>query len=307
VGISVANDGGLSLDSSALDEAISDNPTAVANLFQTTARFTDARTSLVATSSKTQAGAYAIYISRAATAAAITGSAVVDPDNGLSNAGTVTITYSGIEHSVSLNAGQKISSIVDAVNAQLAADGLAITASNLEGKLKISAQSYGSGQTIAVRASALISADLGISTSDQTDTGVDVAGTLNGHTAYGSGQTLLASVGGNEEGLAISANVTAAEVGGGLALGNAVVTVGFAGLVERQISQATTSITGSISSALSGIDDRTRDIRDSIDALEQRLAKKQELLTQQLIKADSALKEMQSKIAALSNQLAGLR
>lgn len=307
VGVKMANDGSLSLDSAKLEEALQDNPTAVANLFQTTALFTDSRATLVSTGSKTQAGSYAIYVTTAAEAAEITGSAVVDPTNGLSDSGTVTLTYKGTEYAVPLSAGLKIADIVDAINAELETEGVRVRASDSGGKLKISTQGYGSGESVSIRASATLSTDLGISSSEQSDTGVDVAGTINGHAASGSAQTLLASYqSGREQGLAMALNVTPTEVGAGLSMGTVTVTVGFAGLAQRIAADATTSSTGIIDSALSGIASRTKDIQDSISAMEDRLARKQELLTAQLIQADSALKDMQTKMASLTSQLASL-
>jgi flagellar hook-associated protein 2 len=307
VGVNMANDGSLSLDSAELEEALQDNPTAVANLFQTTALFSDSRASLVATGSKTQAGSYALHVTAAAEAAEITGSAEIDPVDGLSDSGTVTITYKGTEYAVSLSSGQKIADIVLAINARLESEGVLVRASNSSGRLKISTQEYGSGESVSIRASAGISADLGISTSDQSDTGVDVAGTINGHAASGSGRTLLATdQSGSEYGLATVLNITPADVGAGLSMGTVTVTVGFSGLVKRIAADATTSSTGSIDSALNGLDSRTKDISDSISAMEERLARKQELLTAQLIKADSALKEMQTKMSSLSSQLSSL-
>jgi flagellar hook-associated protein 2 len=196
-GIDLANDGSLSLDSTKLQEALDENPTAVANLFQTTARFSDSRASLVATGSKTQSGTYNIFVTAA---------------------------------------------------------------------------------------------------------GANVAGTINGHAASGSGHTLLASYqGGSEDGLAIALNVT--DVG---SVGTVTVTVGIAELMQRVAAEATRSSTGSIDAAISGIDDQTRDIVDTISAMDERLAKKQLLLTEQLIRADTALKNMQTQLASLSSQLASL-
>lgn len=304
VGVSFANDGSISLDSAELSTAITNNATAVANLFMITARFTDARATLVATSSKTQAGTYPLFITRAAEAAEITGTAVVTT---LSAAGTITITYKGTEYTTSLSLGQNLSSTISSINSTLQTAGVAVRASDSAGKLKVATQGYGSAESVSVRVSASISTDLGISTSNQTDAGVDVAGTLNGTAGLGTGQTLLAATGGNVEGLAVAVTATAADVGAGLSLGNAIVSVGFGAATSRQVSQATTSITGTIDSALSGLDSRIRDIRDNVSSIEVRLAARQKLLTEELSRADNALREMATKITALNSQLATLR
>ncbi len=131
--------------------------------------------------------------------------------------------------------------------------------------------------------------------------GGNVSGLLGGIAATGSGGYLTGASGSGAEGLMLE--IMSGATGD---LGTATVSVGFGEMFRRITSNATYFQTGSIDQALLSLDESTKDIRSSITAMEERLAQKELLLTKQMIDADTALKEMQSKISSLSSQLSAL-
>ena len=143
--------------------------------------------------------------------------------------------------------------MADGLNAAFAQQSLALSASVVGGALVLRSSDYGSLAKFDVRSSALGAAG------DQTGlvaatggwephAGVDVAGTINGVTATGQGQALLApATDPTLGGLALTITATAAG-----ALGTFTYTPGVAARLDAAASDAIDFGTGSITTAISG-------------------------------------------------------
>lgn len=141
------------------------------------------------------AGSYAVQTTTAAERATVTGgSAVVDGDVTTGGAKSVTINGTAINFNATAgDAAATRASFVTAVNNA----NIGVVASDAAGTLSLNSDDFGSSEAVSVTANA-DSAMLKLTTdasTDSTDTGVDVAGTIDGVTATGVGRTLTATSG----------------------------------------------------------------------------------------------------------------
>ena len=104
-----------------------------------------------------------------------------------------------------LNAGVPIEKPAHTLN-RLCGSGLEAIESN--GELLIRSEEYGADQSFTVVSDVAGAGQTGIGTTEQSDTGVDVAGLINGRAAIGNGQILKGAVGSDIEGLELLASTT---------------------------------------------------------------------------------------------------
>lgn len=173
---------------------------------------------------------------------------------------------------------------------------LAVTAAaDAGGHLVLTHASYGSpyGFTIAQANNLLWSGG------DQTvANGLDVAGTINGAAATGSGQILkLESEGAGGDGLAVKYTGTANDT----AAGTVTLTLGIAELYERALFNITDTFDGYVTYKQESLKNSATNYQKQIDEQEMRLAAKQERMINRFVKMELALQQIQSQ----SNWLAG--
>jgi flagellar hook-associated protein 2 len=128
--------------------------------------------------------------------------------------------------------------------------------------------------------------------------GVDVAGTINGVTASGSGQMLTGAAGDASAGLQV-------QISGG-ALG-ARGTVSFSQGLASQIDSFVTSVIGTsglISARTDGINKSITDVNNQVTALNQRLADLQQQYLAQFNAMDALVAQMKNTSDFLTQQLA---
>lgn len=295
------NDGTLSVDDSTLTEALTDNFDNVKKLFMAVGSSTDADVSYVSKTSATKAGTYAVYITTVAEKATITGDYVID-SGGITNDETLTFTVGSSSVEVSLSAGDTISEIVTKINSVLDDAGFDITASNDGGKLKLTHDYYGSSYGFSVVSDQPSSPySTGIGTTTRSDTGVDVAGTINSHTATGSGQYLTGASGYDEEGLKLK--VTATSTG---SHGSVTLTIGVADQLANRLDYLTDTYSGPISLKQEGLEDTIDDIDERIEAMEDRLTLEEERLREQFTAMEQVLSQLQVQTNWLTQWLNNL-
>ncbi|MBI1988786.1 MAG: flagellar filament capping protein FliD [Betaproteobacteria bacterium] len=205
IGISFQKDGTLKLDSSKLTTALSDSTKDVSTLFAAVGKPTDSLVSFVSSTSDTKNGTYLLNVSQLSTQGkAVGGGAAVLTINAASN-DTIDLTVDGVAASVTLAAGTysvaelaaEIQSKINGVIA-LSSTGISVTVTQSAGVLSVTSNRYGSASTVAITGGTGKSDLFGA----QTETaGVNVAGTIGGITATGSGQILTGS--GDASGLAL--------------------------------------------------------------------------------------------------------
>ncbi len=129
-------------------------------------------------------------------------------------------------------------------------------------------------------------------------TGVDVAGTINGEAAIGSGTTLTGAPGTSIEGLVVSYSGTATGN-----VGNLTLTLGVAEAFSRTLVNITDSHGGYVAYKQTSLQTSMDNLDSKMKQMEARLDKRMETLTNQYIAMETALGKMQSMSSWLSSQI----
>ena len=198
---------------------------------------------------------------------------------------------------------------MNALNSEFATKGLAVSASNSSGKIQIRADEYGDDFKIQVLSTATSPTNQsGFSNTVVEDTGVDIAGTINGFKANGKGAILTSGSGFGEDGLSIRAEVTTTGN-----FGTITVSSGVADRMANLLSFVNDTTNGTLKIRQDGLADSSKDIDEQItkkqiavEAFRQRfLAKFQrlEVLLGQLQSQGNALNAGISSIQNLQGQI----
>ena len=301
IGVKTEKDGTLTLDSSKLSTALDNNYDEVAKIFIKEGTATSADVIFNSSTNKTKADIYSVSTSQAPEQATVSGTQPIQA-GGITNAETLTFDWQGSQYQVSLAAGDKIDQIVSKINTQLASENVFISATNNSGSLKLISQEYGSMATFTVTSDqADSSAQTGIGIAGKSDTGVDVIGTINSHTATASGNTLVGATGYDEEGLSVSVYATSAG-----SHGNVKLTLGVAAQMGIEIDSLTNSADGIIKAVKDGLNSNISSIDRDINRKETILTAREENLRQQFAHLESVLNTAKSQSSFLSNQLSRL-
>ncbi|MFV1950393.1 MAG: flagellar filament capping protein FliD, partial [Nitrospinota bacterium] len=303
--------GQLSLDETKLNNALSSDSDAVAKLFIGTAAPTNQAITFVSKTSETQAGTYSIYISTAPEQATLSGDVDLS-SNGLSSNETLTFMYSEnytetsptyTTFSVTLNAGDKINTIVSSLNSTFATNNVGLSATNNNGNLKITSTDYGADVWFQVSNDYTGGSTYQIWSSESTrkDAGVDIVGNINNHRADGDGNILTSKSGFAEDGLKIS--TTSNQTG---LFGTISVSLGIADRLPSILDSYVDSTSGVLKSKESSIQKTVDDIEDQISRIEERLADKEQRLRDRFARLEVLLAKYQTQGDYLANQLGQL-
>lgn len=312
VGIKTQADGTLSIDQTALGEALASNADDVVALLAPLGQSTDAEVSFLDYGDSTVAGLYAINITTAASQASYNGASVlgsfpftVDANNdnlsltvdGISS-GTVSITQGSYSSGDALAAEIQLQ-INSSANLQDNSKRVSVSYDSANSRLVFLSEQYGSDSTLEFTSVDSNSASqLGISIGSGT-AGTDVAGTIGGQTASGSGQTLTATSG-NANG--ISVLVEGTDTG---ARGSVRFTRGFAGQLNTLLQNYLDN-DGILAAREDGLNGSIEGLQDQRDALDLRLEKLEAQLVAQFSALDSLVAQFQSTSTFLTQQLANL-
>ncbi|MGQ0766230.1 MAG: flagellar filament capping protein FliD [Gemmatimonadota bacterium] len=303
-GLALQSDGTLKLDEAVFKSALATNFAEVVRLFSTGGTTTNSSLSYWASTARSVPGTYAVNITAAATVATITGSGFSGTyiDDGTADTLTITDDGNGFAGSIAVGNGDTIDTIVTRLNTMFAGNKLAVVASKSGNNLVLTGSRYGSAATITVAwtpGGANGTAQMGIAAG--TFAGTDVAGTIGGLTATGSGQVLTGVAGGVTEGLAVtwSAGTTGAAgditfvqgVGGRLA-GAAEVVTDPGGIITTNTDSLTRSV---------------EELRTRADTVQQQLDRRREGLIRQFVEMERALSRIQSQATALSSFITSLQ
>ena len=179
---------------------------------------------------------------------------------------------------------------------------MGITASN-DGSnhLSLTNDSYGSNYNFTIQEDNELFWT-GSSTSITVDNGLDVAGTINGESAIGSGQNLKGDDGAaNIDGLVIK--YTGSATG---EVGNLKLTLGIAELFDRTLFSITDSYEGYLGFKQNSLSDRIDSIDEDIDRMQARLDKKMEMMINRFVAMELAISNIQSQSDWLSSQISAL-
>jgi flagellar hook-associated protein 2 len=300
VGISLNREGSFDVDETKLRQALEADFDGVVDLLVQSGSSADSRATFITAGDSTVEGSYAVVITQAASRAQATSSAFASP--GADSTFQIVVGAASVD--VSVTAGQTVAQVVEAINDALEAAGAsAVSASavNVSGSdyIELNHASYGSAATFDV-----VGDPFGLAGSYA---GVDVAGTIGGEIATGSGRSLTASAG-DPEGLVLSISASAADVsgaGGSLSLGSMTYSRGVLGSLDRTIGDAEGS-GGRIARAQDFTASQIDLIDDRIEVLEDRLDRREAALIRQFAALETAMSSLQAQSAWLSSQLSSL-
>ena len=306
--------GFLSVDDSKLSAAIASDPDGVKRLFLGLGTATNSAISFVGLGPKTGPGTYGIAISVAPQKAVVGG--VSDAtfqdisSTGLTNAELLSFTFSNnytdatpttTSFPVTLSAGSKINDVVNALNSAFASQHAALSASNDSGRLKITSTDYGKDTRFTVVSDQAGTTQTGIGSVGLTAQGVDVGGTINGHTATGKGNVLTSSSGFPEDGLRISTETTTTGLFGTIA-----VTRGVGDRLVSSLDAYTNPLTGIFLSKTNSLQGSIDGISKNITQINDRLTSEGDRLRAQFVNLETILGKFQATSNFLTNQLARL-
>lgn len=305
IGITFQTDGSLALDSTKLQSAISSNFNDIAGLFASMGTTSDSLANFVGSTAATKPGAYAINLTALASQGKATGSAA--PASMTITAGVndqLMMTVDGIGATITLapntyTTNSLIAQIQSAINGATAFStaGISVSVSaNTNGILSITSNQYGSASNVSVSGDGTSNL---FSTSTST-AGVDVAGTINGITAAGSGQTLTGAIGSVTEGLALS--ITGGTTGG---RGTVNFSQGYAYTLNSLIGNFLGS-GGMIAGQTDGLNRSIKDIDNQRTNMNSQLADIEKRYRAQFTALDVTISNMTSTSNYLTQQLAAL-
>ncbi|CAG9932676.1 flagellar filament capping protein FliD [Candidatus Nitrotoga arctica] len=304
VGVSFQKDGALALDSTKLGNAISNNFNDIASLFAAVGNATDSLVNFNSASNATKPGNYAVNISQLATRGTAVGSAAANTTITTATNDTLSFIINGVSTSVTLTAATytaqslaaELQSKINSAS-ELSAAGISVAVTQNAGVLSVTAANYGSGSSVAI-AGGNGALDL-MGGAPIQSAGVNVAGTIGGITATGSGQTLTATSGDPQD-LSISIN------GGVLgARGMLNYSQGYA----YSLNKWSTSILagdGVLVSRTNGINKSIADIGNRRTTLQARLVGIEQRYRMQYSALDAMLTSMNQTSTYLTQQLANL-
>ena len=302
IGISTQSDGTLAIDDNKLNDAVSEDLSAVGELFSATGTLSDDDINFINASYLTQQGQYDINISQLATQGELVGNTIgasvtIDASND-----SLSLSIDGISVSISLTQNtytgvelaQEIQNRINSSSTLIDAD-ISTTVSFDTDHLVITSNTYGSDSKVSVTSDY---ADLGITTSSTITDGVDVAGTINGSEAVGDGQFLTGK--GAVSGLML-------EITGGATGNRGTInyTLGYAGQLDNLLSRML-SDDGLLTSKTNSLQSQVDNIGEQRTQLAERVAVIEDRYRRQFTQLDVLLGSLQTTSEYLTQQLDSL-
>ena len=298
VGVTTTSAGILAVDASKLDKAISDDFLAIGRLFAPTAKLQDDLIEFSSYTEDTKAGEYIVNITQIATQGKTIGS---DPANLTITTGvndTLVFALDNKTATLTLTAGtytaatlaSELQSRINGANT-FSESNLSVSVTESAGVLTFTSNQFGSDSKAEITSGNAKDGLIGLTPT--ISTGVDVAGTINGANATGSGRMLTGT--GFATGLKL-------EIIGG-STGNRG-TVNFTRGVADKLTSALDKYLGTdnmLSSRTKMLNDRLKDISHQRDAVNTRL----EAYKKRLVAQFTALDKLVSTLRSTSNFLAG--
>lgn len=300
IGISTQKDGSIALNSSKLSSAMTSNFNDIASLFASTGSGTDNLVSFNAASATAKPGNYSLAVTRIATQGTLAGNAVANTTISAGVNDALSLVINGVSTSITLAAGtytaQSLASELQSKlngSSALSGAGLLASVSQSGGILSIASANYGSSSSVASISGSAAPGLMGAA--PVSTVGVDVAGTIDGVTAVGSGKKLTDVNG-------LSFNVNGGVLG---ARGSVSYSQGYG----YSLGTWATSVLAT-DGVLSGASNtRTKAVSDSSSrraAMEVRVAAMETRYRMQYSKLDSMLSSMSQTSTYLTQQLARL-
>jgi flagellar hook-associated protein 2 len=304
IGVTFQRDGTLAVNNSMLSTALKNSFSSVAGLFASTGNATDSLITYNSNTSSTQPGTYPVNITQLATQGNETGSAAPSLTITAGINDSLSMNIDGVNTTITLTPKTYASAQALATELQtrinsssaLSSAGIAVSATINAGNISMTSNAYGATSSVIATGGNGLSNIFGTAIST---TGVNVAGTINGTPANGSGQSLTA-VSGNAQGL--SMQVTGGTLG---ARGTVSYSQGYAYTLSNY-STSLLSSSGALTSSTNEINTNISQVAKQITALQQGLITKQALYTAQYTALNNMMTTMNSTSTFLTQQLSKL-
>jgi flagellar hook-associated protein 2 len=302
LGIKTQKDGTLSLDKTILEKALSSNYDEVGRMFAAAGKTSDPQVRFVSAGDSTAPGDYDLNITQLATQGVYLGGPSVTTVVGATN-DTFTIKVDGVTSgTITLTQGtytgtQLAAELQSRINGDsaLQAAGSSVSVEFDGSRFILTSDRYGSGSTVEITGGdTTFSADFGLSAGAGT-TGVDVAGTINGVEALGTGQTLTASNG-------LKVEVTGGATGD---RGSILFSRGIAAQVDTLVTRLLDG-KGLLASKTTSLNNQVEAIGEQWEAMERRMQMVEQRYIAQFTAMDTMIAKLNSTGSYLSQQLASL-
>ena len=314
-GITVKSNGTISFDQATFTQAFAQNPGAVAALFTQGGTFAPASGVSPSAVSFTYAGTHAapgsynVSISHSATQATDTGAVL--STKATTSAEQLTITQGSQKTTFQVSAGAPLTSIASGLNQAFAAAGMSLTASTINSgtQLQITSDAYGSsaGFTVASNSTASGTTGLGGATANTATSfsGSDVAGTINGVAATGTGQVLAAPTSDPTlQGLSVL--VTASGITSATSLGSFTYQPGIAQQLAAVGDAASNTSNGSLTSEIKGLQNEATGLNSQIANYQTLESQQQTVLQNQFATMESTLGTLKNESSQFASAVSGL-
>lgn len=301
LGFSMGEEGKLTFDQAAFDTAMATDPAAVSAVFRSVGKGSVDSILYVSSTDKTVAsgtGAYDVVITQLASKGSYTGSTAQT----MASTAPETLTFDGTlfgssPYQLVLPTGSTAAAAVSQINNDASLKDL-VVASLDGGKLKIESKRYGANGNFTVDSDTAAAADnsgIGIGQPGTSVTGLDVAGTINGEAATGSGQFLVGDSG-NATTSGLQIQYTGIDTG---LVGTIKFTKGIAAQMTDSVFTFTDSISGLLTSTDKSIQDQVASIEDQIARIQERLASRETELRARFAAMEQTMSQYQAQAARL--------
>ena len=312
-GLAITSQGTVTFNQTAFEAAYAKNPSAVQAMFTEGGTFAAAlpgyagQVSVAGANDNTSPGSYAVSLSQSAQQAVDTGSSTWPSLNSaLPQAETYTVTGGSANATYAASAGETIADVVNGMNSALAAAGIdasaAIVGSAGAYQLQLASAAYGSAATFQVAASG--SDQLGLTSGGSTYTGTDVAGTINGLAAVGSGQ-FLSSLNSGDPSNGLVLQVSTPGIASATALGTVAYAPGFGQGLAHIATSALLAPNGIIPVTIAGLQGTLAQVGSEISMQQQLVATQQAALTAEFTNMETTLSHLQSESSFLNQAFGG--
>ncbi len=307
-GLAITSQGTVTFNQTAFEAAYAKNPAGVQSMFTEGGTFTAGlpsyagQVSVAGATDNTTPGSYAVSVTQSAEQAVDTGTSTWPTTlSTLSQAETYTVTGGSATATYAATAGESVADVVSGMNSVLAAAGIDASAALLGSpgayQVQLASASYGSAASFGVTTSG--SDQLGLTTNGATYTGTDVAGTINGLAAVGSGQDLSSyNTGDNADGLVLQ--VTTPGITSATSLGTVSYAPGFAQALAHIAKTASLAPDGIIPVTIGGLQGTLAEVGSEISMQQQLVATQQAALTTEFTNMETTLAHLQSESSFLN-------
>jgi flagellar hook-associated protein 2 len=307
IGITTARNGTLSIDETKFGSAIAENPTGALGLFASVGQVGDSLVKFNSSADASLPGSYGINVTAVATQGMLLGATGVNNLTVDANNDNLTFNVNGVSTG-SLNLTQGVYASATALAAEIqsqinsasaikdAGYSIAVNYDSGNDRFEFTSNTYGLISEVEITAiDTNSSVDFGLSVAAGT-TGVDVAGTIGGVTATGSGQTLSIS---NGFSIDILGGVTGAR-------GSLNFSRGFAENLNDFLDSFINTSTGSLALRVDGLNESLEDISDDRLTLNLRMQSVEARLVARFSALDLLVAKFQNTGSFIAQQIENL-